>query len=347
MRRLLIITQKVDEQDQLLGFFISWIQKFTLHFDKVLVLCLQKGTYPDLGGNVEVWSMGKERGSDKITQLISFFKFVIRRRGDYDCVLIHMNPVWAGLGGPIWKIVGKRAYLWYTHKSVTFKLRLAHLFVDQVFTASAESFRLPSRKVMVTGHGIDTDVFKPKTDQGSSPLVSGQQKLLSVGRIAPVKNYEVLIDAAKILADEGFNFKISIVGEPALESDIVYAEKIKSKVKHLGLNEIVSFLGKKQGADLVEQYQSHNLFVHMSKTGSLDKTILEAMACGMNVVSSNDAARAFLPPHLIVPENDPFALAQVIRSTASTPPNPVLRQYVIEHHNLDALIRKIADVINL
>lgn len=340
MKRLLIITQKIDEQDQLLGFFISWIQRFATRFDKVLVLCLQMGSYPNLGNNVEVVSMGKENGNSKIAQLINFLKFIVVRRGEYDYVFVHMNPIWAAIGGLVWRIMGKRTHLWYTHKAVTLKLRIAHFFADAVFTASAESFRIPSNKVIVTGHGIDTDLFAPNPARKSSRF-----SILSVGRIAPVKNYDVLIDAVKILSDEGLNFKVTIVGEPALGSDLAYYEKIRSKVDNLGLGNIISFIGKKQGVELVEQYQSHDLFVHMSKTGSLDKTILEAMACGMKVVSSNDASRGFLKPESVFNEDDPESLAKTIRRSAANPLSSNLRDYVAENHNIEDLVSNISQII--
>ena len=54
----------------------------------------------------------------------------------------------------------KKTLLWYTHKAVNWKLKLAEKLVDKIFTASKESFRLPSKKVEITGHGIDLEKFK-------------------------------------------------------------------------------------------------------------------------------------------------------------------------------------------
>ena len=63
-------------------------------------------------------------------------------------------------------------------------------------TASRESYRLSSDKVIVTGHGIDTERFRPLAESGKSRK---EQALLSVGRISPRKNYETLIKAMDIL----------------------------------------------------------------------------------------------------------------------------------------------------
>ena len=333
--RLLIITQKVDANDQLLGFFILWLEKFSQHFEKVTVFCQEKeGTM--LPGNVAVVSLGKDRGRSRLSQLAALYRLSYDYRNDYDAVFVHMAPVWVAVGGWFWHLLGKKIALWYTHKTVTTKLRIAEKFADVIFTASPESFRLKSSKVIVTGHGIDTEVFHLDETKDPSPLA-----LLSVGRISPVKNYEVLIDAAGILKNKGVHFTVTIVGEPALESDKEYLRKLKNKILEKGLNEYFIFVGKKTNRELVSIYQTHGMFVHMSRTGSVDKVLLEAMASGMRVVSSNDSARSFLPSEIVFDGNNPNELAGKIALAANEPVPLRLRTYVVEHHNLNALIRKI------
>ena len=137
--KLLIITQKVDEDDQLLGFFVGWIREFKKHFSSVSVIAL--------------------RAPRK-----SWFRLLLQilwQVPRHDAVFIHMAPMFAILAAPWARVWGKRIGLWYTHKAVTWKLRIAEKFVDVIFTASPESFRLPSKKVIITGHGIDTELYKP------------------------------------------------------------------------------------------------------------------------------------------------------------------------------------------
>ena len=343
MRNLLIITQKVDKNDQLLGFFIDWVARLAQKFEKVTVLCLEKGKF-NLPENVKVVSLGKDRGSSKLKQFFTFYILLFNLRKDYNAVFVHMNPIWVVLGGFCWRMAKKKIFFWYTSGGVTVKLRLAEKFADTIFTASPESFRLPSKKVIVTGHGIDVELFRPTNDQ--RPTTNDQRlKILSVGRIAPVKNYEVLIGAAKILKDKGLSFLVTMIGEAPLERDKNYEENLKLKVKSLKLEDNFNFLGKINHQDLVSYYQSHHLFVHLSKTGSLDKTLLEAMACGMNVLSSNDAARSFLPPELVFKKNNVVELAEKIENVHKHKTNGKLREYVLERHNLDRLIDKIAGLI--
>ncbi|OGN27844.1 MAG: hypothetical protein A2941_00650 [Candidatus Yanofskybacteria bacterium RIFCSPLOWO2_01_FULL_49_17] len=337
--KLLIITQKVDQDDQLLGFFVGWIKEFAKNFKTIAVLCLERGNY-GLPDNVQVIGMGKDKNKSKLGQLFNFYRAIIML--EYDAVFVHMNPVWMVLGGPYWRLMGRKSFLWYTSKGVTLKLRLAEKLADIILTASPESFRLPSNKVFVTGHGIDTDLFVP--DSGKK-MKDGVLRILSVGRIAPVKNYEILIEAAKMMTDKGLKFEISLIGAPALDKDKNYESKIRAKIKKLNLDDYFKFIGKVNNKELPSYYQSYNLFIHLSKTGSLDKTLLEAMACGMQVLSSNDAAQGFLPTGSLFKEDDPKELADKIMGTSVDAPDGQLRRYVIERHNLDALISKITKLL--
>ena len=343
MKNLLIVTQKVDEDDQLLGFFIEWVVRFAQRFNKVTILCLEKGKY-ELPPNVEVVTLGKDRRLPKIWWLFNFYKYIFQKRKEYDAVFVHMNPIWVVLGGSWWHLMNKKIFFWYTSGGVTAKLKLAEKFADSILTASTESFRLPSKKVIVTGHGIDTDLFRSTNDQ--RPTTNDNKiKILSVGRISPVKNYETLVDAVKMLANKGINLNVTLVGEPALKSDKIYESQLKEKINKLGLSNMFKFVGKIKNRDLVNYYQSMDIFVHLSKTGSVDKVLLEAMACGINVLSSSDSARAFLPPELIFEENNAVELADKIEETYKKNFGSQLRQYVVENHDLDKLIDKIAGLI--
>lgn len=351
--KLLIITQKVDEKDQLLGFFIEWIKHLAGKFSRINVICLEKGEF-NLPENIRVFSLGKEYGANKLKQLFTFYLLLFTLRNDYDAVFVHMNPIWMVLGGICWKLLNKKRILWYTHKSVTFKLRLAEKLADVILTASPESFRLKSKKVVVTGHGIDIGLFQPseklkvkRPGEGSreAGIASEKLKILSVGRIAPVKNYETLIEAARILKEQGVDFKVTMVGEAPLEQDKEYEKSLKLKIKNLKLEENFKFVGKVNHENLPQYYQSHDIFVHLSKTGSLDKTLLEAGACGMKVLSSNDSSPAFLPSKSIFKENDPVELVKKILILEGQPADSQIRNYIVQNHNLNILIDKISKYI--
>lgn len=297
--RLLIVTQAVDQKDPVLGFFVRWIEEFAKHVEHVEVICLREGKHA-LSANVRVHSLGKERGAaSRAAYAWRLLRLVWVLRRDYDAVFVHMNPEYVVLGGLFWRLWSKRIALWYTHKSVNLKLRVATLFADTIFTASKESFRLRSKKVHVMGHGIDTDFFFPDTS-----IVRGDW-MLSVGRLMPSKRHDLAI---RRVADEGKVLRIAGEGPERHSLEMLAHE--------LGVH--VHFLGGVSQSRLRDEYRRAAYLIHTSETGSLDKVVLEALACGLSVVT-----------------NDPS-----LKPLETEGP-----QYIREHHSLQRLIPAILEII--
>jgi glycosyltransferase involved in cell wall biosynthesis len=338
--KLLIITQKVDRTDPILGFAHRWFREFAGRCEKLTIICLEEGEH-DLPSNVSVHSLGKERRRSRFGYVISFYRYLFRFRNRYDAVFVHMNPEYVVLGGLIWRLLGKRVGLWYMHKSVDLKLRVAEKLVDRIFTGSAESFRLPSRKVIVTGHGIDTELFSPG---GKSDPVAPDAciELATAGRIAPIKRVEVMVEAVALLKKRGRKVRLRVAGN-VLPKDVAYFDGIKKQVAARGLDAEVVFVGSVRNSELPEFLRGADLFLNLAGTGSLDKAVLEAMASGIRVLTSNDAFAAILPDTCIVP-NDFEAIASKIEAACALPVPPELREIVVRDHNLSRLIEKIVAI---
>ena len=95
--KLLIITQVIDKNHPVLGFFHRWVEEFAVHCEHVHVICLQKGVF-DLPVNVTVHSLGKEDGVSRATYLLRFYKNIWQLRHEYDSVFVHMNQLYVLLG---------------------------------------------------------------------------------------------------------------------------------------------------------------------------------------------------------------------------------------------------------
>ena len=82
----------------------------------------------------------------------------------------------------------------------------------------------------------------------------------------------------------------------------------------------------------------------MSTTGSLDKTVLEAMACGTPVITCNEAYKDVLEDRFLYKPGDAKDLAEkmkvFITAGQAVPPH-YWRNIVAENHSLDKLIDKI------
>ena len=349
--KLLIITQKVDQNEQLLGFFIGWIVGLASRFDKITVGCLEKGEF-DLPDDIRVVSFGKERGISKIGQLFNFYKLIIGESRNYDAVLVHMNPIWVVLGGWWWRISGKKISLWYAHGTVSSTLQLAEKFAHIIFTSTKEGCRIKSSKIKIVGQGIDVEKFKIQFSPQAQVEGNSKLKIVSVGRISPSKDYGTLIDAINILCDE--NMVIEIIGGPGIPEDAVYREKLKQKIKTNGLGNKFIFRGAVSNSQIVSFLQSADLFINMGQTGSLDKAVLEAMAVGLPVVTCNEAYEDVLgelKTRLMYSKKDAAGLSERILyilnmdAEEKSHLSARLRQIVVENHNLNGLLEKISQIL--
>lgn len=347
--KLLIITQKINKNDPILGFFHGWIREFSKHFDSIVGICLEKGEY-DLPTNVKVLSLGKEEISKKsevqsakflkqLKYVVRFWSYIWRERKNYDAVFVHMNPVYVVLGGLIWYIIRKPIFLWYTHKSVDLKLRVAEKFVNKVFSASKESFRLPSNKLEIFGHGIDTDLFSPLQNSNAK-----SNKIISVGRISKSKNQLLMVEAVHKLIDQYSDIVLTIVGDSITKEDHEYKKEIEVKVKELGLKDHVFLVGAINPKDVIHYYQDSDLFINLSSTGSMDKAVLEAMSCGNKILTSNEAFRQILPPENRT-DNNVENISNGIMRLLDAPVDSRLREFVVVNHQLRALIRNLSGEI--
>lgn len=361
MKNLLIITQRVDRNYDVLSFFVEWIAEFSKKFEKVTVICLKMGEYA-LPDNVKVLSLGKERRVSKFSYLWNFCKYIWQERNNYDAVFIHNNPRYVLLGWPIWRILGKKISLWYAHGHVPLMLKIADKLVDIAFTSTEEGYRLNSDKLKIMGQGIDTGLFKPAIYNQSLDMAQDEQpmtdrrliKVVSAGRISPSKDYETLIGAIKLLTDE--NVYIEIAGQPAIKSDEGYLIKLNTKIKESGLTSRFVLVGPIINKELPKFLQSADIFVNMSHTGSLDKAVLEAMACGLPVLTCNEALRGVLGPYaneLVYPVKDDERLANGLRRLIAMSGEErkklglKLRDRVVRNHSLPELIKSMSELIKL
>ena len=162
---LLMITQRVDEHDANLANHVRWLQFFSEQTQALTVITQSVGTY-HLPANTHVCSLGKESGAPKWKQFLTFFQQAAQSISRVDAVFVLMSPLYVILIAPLAFFYRKKIYLWYTHKYVSWTLRIAEWFVTNIFSASPESFRLSSHKVIFTGHAIDTDFFSPDARVG-------------------------------------------------------------------------------------------------------------------------------------------------------------------------------------
>lgn len=346
--KILIITQKVDKNDPILGFFHRWVEEFSKQFDKVWVICLEEGDH-NLPLNVKILSLGKERGVSRLKYLWNFYKhslpLVLGRRTDK--VFVHMVEMYVLLLAPffpVMKMLRVKFLWWKTHGHLSFKSKIALNFVDQVITASDKSFPVKTSKKIVVGHGIDTAKFIPK----EASVEEGAFKILTVGRISPVKHLEDLMMAIpKLRRSLQEKTILNIVGSAPTGADD-YFKFLQRQADSLDFVGEINFLGSIAQDELVSIYQNHSVLVNPSDTDSMDKVVLEAMACGVIPIASNLAYKEMLDPYgLYLPKRDVDKLTEILervhvmQKSEKEDLKKQMRGIVVQNHNLENLAKKI------
>ncbi|MBU1164153.1 glycosyltransferase [Patescibacteria group bacterium] len=341
--KLLMITRKVDKGEHLAGFIYNWVKKIGEQVEELRVISWQEGDSSGLPENIKINHL--KTNQNKLVKIFKFKMLVKKNIKQVDGVFCHQMPIYTILAAPIAKLYKKKVVSWYMHRQIDSKMKLMEKLADVVLSASKESFRLASKKLVITGHGIDVELFKPGTKQ-----VDGKFKILSVGRISPTKDYESMIKAVDILVDSGVkNIKLTIIGDAGLAIQKGYFENLKLMVQNMKLQEQVEFLGPIPQIQIPKYLQNSDLFINMSGTGSVDKTVLEAMACECLVLTSNEAFKDIVGSNFMVGKDNPKDLAEKIKQLMNLSKEEKqqirskLRNEVVQNHNLDNLVKRITE----
>ncbi len=341
--KLLIITQAIDENDPVLSFFTNWVRNFATRFEKVTVICLKKGLY-NLPSNVSVFSLGKERKYDRrpkvlkrLSYVFTFLKLIISRRGEYDRVFVHMNQEYVLLGGFWWKMFGKKVFLWRNHNVGDINTDIAISLSDKVFSTSKFSYTKKSPKNVLMPVGIDTDLFNFDPN-----IKRKENSILFLGRIAPVKRLDFILKAIFLLNQKGIDFVFNIYGDPKFE-DEAYYDYLKKYVLDNSLEKKVSFFDGVSNDKASKIYSENEIFINMTNSGAYDKTIFEAMASHMIVLTSNKNLENKLDKNFILKEDDARDVASKIErvlklsKTEKDQIGLTLRDLVLKEHSLNIL----------
>ncbi|MFH0851337.1 MAG: glycosyltransferase [Candidatus Peregrinibacteria bacterium] len=330
--KLLVITQKADFSDPILGFFHRWMAAFASRTDSLTVAAQYVGQV-SLPANVTVHSLGKEHGRPVWRQMFTFWRLIWRERNRYDCVFVHMTPVWVILGWPVWFLLRKRMYLWYEIRRGSWRLSLALLLVRKVFSATAQGLPQQHPKQVVTGHGIDVQAFSP------APSLREAGLIVSVGRITRSKRYDVILRAFVLLPKTS---RLVIAGGIITQADEGEWESVQALLMQLGIAGRVEVRWM-DPSEMPGFLQRAELMLHAC-VGGLDKAVLETMSCGCPVISSSEAAQEILPE---VCRATPESMGEVAQKILALSPSEIaalsddLRRRVVEGHSLPRLIERL------
>lgn len=147
-------------------------------------------------------------------------------------------------------------------------------------------FHVPDDKIVVINRWVDLVRF---SYQPYSARL-GNSTIICMGRIAPSKGYEFVIEALKKLVRINPYLMLKIIGTPDA-SKIGYYHKLKSLVSRHGLEYNVTFLGSCSAVEQ-ELAQARMLIAPSVEDESFGRVIIEAFSCGVPVIATRVAGYA-------------------------------------------------------
>jgi glycosyltransferase involved in cell wall biosynthesis len=207
---------------------------------------------------------------------------------------------------------------------------------------------LGSPKVRVIGHGIDTERFAP----GPAGLVR-PQTIIAVGRRAPIKNYELLIEAVRLLVKERgrADLSVRIIGGDEGNAPPGYAATLQAQIEAAGLTNVIKLVGPVGYDQIPAEYQQAGWQVNLAPTGGMDKAVLEGLAAGVPTLVVNETFRPVFGEDattLIVPRAEAASVADSLERLLSLSADERLalsqrlRARVVAEFGQGALVERLA-----
>ena len=180
-------------------------------------------------------------------------------------------------------------------------------------TEEAQTWFVPKvqKKSRVIFNPISETFFRME----SAPMQ--EKKIATCGRLEKQKRFDLLINAFDKICDAYPEYKLEIYGEGSLQA------KLQEQIDGLGRQDKIFLMGRCE--DVPNTIKTASLFVLSSDYEGLPNALMEAMALGLPVVSTDcggGGARALIEDGvdgLIVPCGDVDALAEAIRKNLADP----------------------------
>jgi glycosyltransferase involved in cell wall biosynthesis len=281
-----------------------------------------------------VHPLGASNNAD-LRWMVAFRKLVTTRH--YDVVHFHL-PYAAALGQVVLSSFprSKRPGVVYTEHSLWDRARLVNrIFLrasllknERLIAVSQASYdALPDslrRRATTIVHGVglsraDSLVARREEMRARARSEVGMAEdgllFMTVANLRPEKGYDILLEAARALADRGVPIRFAAVGRGPLSS------ALHARHAELALGDRFRFLGQRD--DVLELMAGADVFVLASRHEGLPVVLMEATSVGLPIVATavggvpqvlDDEVDA-----LLVPPGDPAALASAIERLASDP----------------------------
>lgn len=163
------------------------------------------------------------------------------------------------------------------------------------------------KKIDIVYNGIDLERYTGSCDVKINP-----PQIIAVGRLNKIKGFDLLIQAVA-----GIKAQCQLV----IAGDGPEKENLENLAKMLGIEKKVLLLGRLEKEQLIRFYQESSIFCMSSYNEGMSNAMLEAVACGLPIVTTQvgGAAELINGNGVVVPCGDSFALQEAIETLLENP----------------------------
>jgi hypothetical protein len=312
--RLLLLNLKCDPDDPPIAFACEWIEEIAGRCEAVYVITNYLGDYTP-PANVTVRSLGGETNTPDPIRALRLWRwsFEALTRWRADLCFAHMAPLFMLMTAPLCRLTGRPSVLWYAHRHVDWMLTLTVALVDACVTSTPAALNVKSPKIRVLSQGVST---APIMGVGATARDPGICRIVTLGRVSPVKRLELQIGAVALLPPElRETVRLEIVGDAVNPGDDQYLDGLRAQARDLGIEDQVEFTPSIAFRDTPGLWRRADLAMNTAPLGAIDKAALEPMAAGLPCVTANASFITALGPDyepLCAPSGTPQDLARAL-----------------------------------
>jgi len=211
------------------------------------------------------------------------------------------------------------------------------VLADSRFTADelSEVYELPPEKVRVVYPGLNP-VFldEPGEEEVETALRAyglTPPYLAYIGNLHPRKNLATLLEAFSLLCERGLEHQLAVIGGGGLgKLNNTEYHKLMSRVRDLGLEDKVAFTGYVPDERLRSLLARADMLVFPSIYEGFGLPPLEAMACGVPVITSSRASLPEVVGDAALLLEDPLEAEEIAAAVEALISDPVLRSGLVE-----------------
>ena len=192
--------------------------------------------------------------------------------------------------------------------------RVAVVIVPSGYTA--EVFRRRGFDVRIVKNIIDTERFMP-TDRRSRLRTTNGPHLLVTRNLEPIYDIHTALHVLQRVSRVYPEARLTVCGSGPDKAALL---RLASE---LGVSNAVTFAGNTDNDSIAELYRSADVLLNTSLADNMPVSVLEALACGVPIVSTNVGGVPYLVTHektaLLTAPRDDKAMAEAILSLVRNP----------------------------